>query len=148
MAWRAADESFCCCCYLVCLLLYFKGWRGGRQGRRGWLAADTHIQCIFKPPQYIYICDQKVSCCCIIFFFVKSTVKDIQPILLFIQLVVGFHIGPWCDCVAFKKLQIPTVSWPYKAFKSWRWESSVICVQTGCTLVNAHTSLSNKCIYL
>jgi len=71
---------------------------------------QTHIYSVYSSLHNIYIYDQKVSCCCIIFFFVKSTVKDIQPILLFIQLVVGFHIGPGCDCVAFKRLQIPTVS--------------------------------------
>ena len=74
---------------------------------------QTHIYSVYSSLHniyiYIYIYDQKVSCCCIIIFFVKSTAKDIQPIL-FIQLVVGFHIVPGCDCVAFKKLQIPTVS--------------------------------------
>ena len=53
---------------------------------------------------------KRLAAAVLFFFFVKSTIKDIQPILLFIQLVVGFHIGPGCDCVAFKKLQIPTVS--------------------------------------
>lgn len=72
---------------------------------------QTHIYSVYSSlhTQYIYMI-KRLAAAVLFFFFVKSTVKDIQPILSFIQLVVGFHIGHGCDCVAFKKLQIPTVS--------------------------------------